>query len=228
VGINGGASYCLGDINPGKHFIESDYTFGAYYRYNFSRRISFKMSANYAKFHSSDQISKEDLVRNAWFKSNIIDISLRGEINFLPFYIGAKREVITPYLTGGVSMAVPLKVEGGFLDDTYKFNEHGLITPTESLTNNSNVAPSLAIGFGVKVSLSKKLGMHAEWVMNKTFVDWLDGIYYYNNEAFFKRNNILYVCNTANSDWYSMIQIGISYKFETPEKKKCLEHIDNF
>ncbi|MDR2085136.1 MAG: DUF6089 family protein [Bacteroidales bacterium] len=228
VGVNGGASYYLGDINPGKHFIESDYTFGLYYRYNFTKRISLKVSGNYLRLHSADEKTKEDLIRNAWFKSDMIDISLLGEINFLPFFIGAKQHIWTPYLTGGFSIGLPMNIEGGFLNDEFTFNNEGLYSERESVGQKNSIIPNLVIGFGIKVSLSKKVGIHVEWVMHKTFVDWIDGIYYYDNYDFFDRNNILYVCNTTNTDWYSMFQLGLSYKFEMPKKKKCLEHLNNF
>ena len=228
VGLNGGASYYLGDINPGKHFIESEYTYGLYGRYNFNKRISLKLSGNYAKIHSSDQTSKEDLVRNAWFQSDFIDVSAMCEINFFPFFIGAKREICTPYLTGGVSVAIPLTIEGGFLDDTYTFDNTGLYGDNVSLDKKNVVAPNLAIGFGVKFSLSKRFGVQVEWVMHKTFADWLDGIYYYGNEEYFREQNLLYVCNKSNMDWYSALQLGVSYKFETRKQKKCVEHLQNF
>lgn len=229
AGLNGGISYYLGDINPGKHFLESDYTFGVYYRHNFSRRISLRASVNYAQFHSADAKTKEDIYRNAWFKSNIIDVSVMAEINFLPFFIGARESVWSPYLVGGISAGLPLKTEGGFLNDTYSFTNGILNTPSGSSIGKKNIIiPNLAIGFGVKFSLSKNFGMHVEWVMHKTFIDWMDGIYYYNDEAFFKDNNIQYICNTSNQDWYSLLQVGVSYKFKVREARKCIDHLENF
>ncbi|MDD4141310.1 MAG: DUF6089 family protein [Bacteroidales bacterium] len=229
VGLSGGACYYLGELNPGKQFLNTDFSAGLYARYNLTTRFAVRLSGNYGRLHADDISSHSLESRSGWFKSDIIDASALCEVNFLPFFIGARNNFWTTYLVGGVSCAFPVFCQGGFLEDEYLFNSQGLHgSDGTEIQKHNTVAPGIAFGFGVKYSFSYNWGIHLEWMMHRTFVDWLDGMYYYGDEEQFRDKEMLFVCDTAHPDWYSMLQVGFSYCFNVAKSKRCKEHLKGY
>ena len=232
LGVFLGEGYYLGETNPGKHFLNSKFTGGVYVKRDIGTRIALRLSVNYGTLVGNDSTSMYFPSRDAHFKSNILDTKAMVEINFLPFEVGKNAYYFTPYMVGGLGTVYQLIFAGGFLNDSYISNKNGVFRASDNLQilrKNSSLALTFAFGFGVKYSIAKNISVQAEWLMHKTYVDWLDGVYYYNKNLVNDRyKDIEYICDTSNNDWYSFVQIGISYMFDVAWNKKCIDHLRSF
>ncbi len=250
AGVVLGGGYYLGELNPGCQFLNTKPTFGAFYRRNFNDRVSLRVAANYTTFAGNDTVNKIFTSspaglysRKGHFTSTIADVNLMSEINFLKYFIGASRNRWTPYIIAGIGASYQISLEGGFIGEDgseYITDMTGvkLVNDTAGYVFNKpgNISLNVNFGLGVKYSVTDRVGLFAEWVMNKTFVDWMDGFYYIEgNEELsngaaggnfnYNKINAQHICNTATKDWYSYLQIGISFAFNMTNKNDCLDHL---
>ena len=253
-GFVGGGSYYLGELNPGTQFANVHASFGAYYRRNFGQRLSARLSANYASISGKDtqkSIFGKELgyaPRKGEFKSSLVDVSATLEINFLNYFIGASRYFWTPYMILGAGGTYQLSLSGSFVgedptlgysyvitnDDIQrrKWPEHSTKT-IMTKPKPSKITPNLNFGFGFKYSVSDRIGLFAEWVMHKTFIDWLDG-FYFDDEYIraesdswneYDRIDYAHICDVSTKDWYSFFQLGICFAFNLSNKNDCYDHL---
>ncbi len=185
AGLSGGYSYYNGDIVPATPFVMPKPAYGAVVRYNFGDRWTAKITYTHAKVAGDTTKSKPVVQGLQNFTTTINDISAMGEFNFMKYSTGSKKYHFTPYITAGA---------GFFL-----FNTEDI----DSTFKSYNFAAIFGLGF--KYSLSKKIGLSAEWRMHKTFTDMLDG-----KEG-----------NSGTKDWFSVANISITYKIEFNNKKGC-------
>ncbi len=257
LGFVGGGSYYLGELNPGMQFANVHTSFGAYYRRNFGQRLSARLTANYASISGDDtkkSIFGKELgyaPREGVFNSNLIDVSATLEINFLNYFIGASRYFWTPYMILGAGGTYQLSLSGSFVGEnpslgySYVINNDNITQQKQSssdttaiiiMTKPSKITPNLNFGFGFKYSVSDRIGLFAEWVMHKTFIDWLDGFYFdkhysavnpasWPEDEIEKRIDYAHICDTSTKDWYSFFQLGICFAFNLSNKNDCYDHL---
>lgn len=179
VGVFGGVSYYVGDLNPSKHFLLSKPAFGIIYRYNISPRFALKINGLYGTIEGSDAISKANSSRNLSFKSYITDISVQIELNFLKYITGHDKYKFSPYIFAGISLFnfnPRAQINGSW----YALQPIGTEGQGTTLPNVSkrysltNVA--IPFGLGIKYSPAKFLCIGAEWGLRKTFTDYLDDV----------------------------------------------------
>ncbi len=223
IGIFGGESYYLGDINPNEHFAGSELAYGLLMRLNTSDRFSLRLSATRGTLKADDMdfrdkgklplpsfspnnpiINRDDYIsRGLNFTTKITEIAIEAEINFLPFFVGSKRHRWTPFIFGGASMFMFKPKE---IDSKLELQDYG--TEGQNLSKNEKkkyATTSFAIpfGIGVKFSLSRRLGMSLEWGMRKTFTDYIDDIsttYAYDIYGFDAAQNVYYTPNPNNPE----------------------------
>lgn len=119
------------------------------------------------------------------FKSQVYELSARGEFNFFAYGIGETYKRLrrwTPYLTVGIGVA--MASSGG----------------------KTSVAPTIPMGLGVKFKLRPRLNLGVEFTMTKAFNDHFDG------PALADLNQIK-TAFYKSTDWYSRLTVGISYEF---------------
>lgn len=244
-GFVGGGSYYLGELNPGTQFANVHASFGAYYRRNFGQRLSARLSANYASISGKDtkkSIFGKELgyaPRKGEFKSTLVDVSATLEINFLNYFIGASRYFWTPYMVLGAGGIYQLSLSGSFVGEDpsnlYVITNDDIQSSNgQSIMNkHPKITPNLNFGFGFKYSVSDRIGLFAEWVMHKTFIDWLDGFYFdkdyidANPNSWNDNDRIDYahICDRSTKDWYSFFQLGICFAFNLSNKNDCYDHL---
>jgi hypothetical protein len=235
VGLFGGLSYYLGDLNPGIHFLASKPAYGVVARVNLDSRWVVKASAYRGRIMGDDSIGRTNLLRGLEFESKITDISLEAEFNFFPFITGSRRNVVTPFIFGGIGMVIfdPMA-------DGVSLREAG--TEGQNVGFNgrkpySRAAFSLPFGLGVKYSINKRLCLSAEWGMRKSYTDYLDDVsrtYYLDNNQInpanseellsdptMKHNKLQERGNPTTDDWYCFTGISLTYKFRLFNKNKC-------
>ncbi len=183
LGIFGGGSYYLGDINQSKQFYSLSYAFGGLYRYNINQRYTIRCSIYYGNLLADDQdfINPFQQSRDISYSGTVLDATLQFEFNFMPYSTFGKSGEYTIYTTGGIGVAF---INTSQLAPTYK-----LVIP---------------FGVGAKVNLGKKMGIGIEWGFRKMFYDKLDG---YENPIDPEYRSFIH-----NNDWYSIAGISLTYK----------------
>ena len=238
LGLMGGVTYYMGDLNPDMPFRMSKPAFGLLYRQNFNSRISLRVHGLRGSVAGDDLVSMTNPERNLNFESKLTEAGLQVEINFFEYFIGSRLHPVTPYIFGGPSV--------------FFFKPYGNLpsgkTELQPLTTEGQsekyklYAFSGSFGIGVKYSVNKLIGVGAEWGMRKTTTDYLDDIsktYYLNlagkdpadatlnefaSDPTLAHNAGMQRGNSRDTDWYSFAGISVTLKIRMLEKEKCLDH----
>ncbi len=213
VGATAGVSYYIGDINPSKHFLQSEMAYGGAVRYYQNLRWAFRFQYSKLNLTSSDEVVAFRPERDLGFKSDINDFAFLAEFNFFDYWTGSKNNFVTPYIFAGVSF--------------FYFNSTDLKGNVLYLQLNEGVeykpySWSVPFGLGVKYSITKRIGATLEWRMHKTFTDYIDDIegYYLDNPEMQRGNGNSHMFG-YNNDWYGVLGLTISYKFRLPNNTSC-------
>lgn len=244
VGISGGASYYIGDLNPALPYNQSQLAYGALARYNINNRWSVKFAYTRGKLQGDDLKANAVANRELNFRTKINDFSLVAEFNFWEYFTGSKKNYFTPYIFAGVGFftfkpfnfnGVDLQASGteGQMTDMYNDSNVDWEKEIADRTPYKLWSISFPFGFGFKYSLSKRLALGLEWGMRKTLTDYIDDVsttYYTNDDPVSNPNpNVTYEAgmqrgNESNMDWYNFTLLSITYKFNLYGSKKCKEN----
>lgn len=227
TGLFTGASYYLGDINPGKHFDQSLFSMGAVARYNKDNRWAFRLNLLFGTVQASDLYRKAIEDRFLAFTSKITEFSGLVEFNFFPYETGHEKHRYTPYIFAGLGFFFFEPQLG-----EYKLREYGTEGQNIGFNGRSPYAErGLVIPFGVgfKYSLTEKIGLSIEWGMRKTFTDYIDDVSstYYLDASSYPNPDIYVVLsdpslihqadmergNPQTKDWYNFYGLTLTYKF---------------
>lgn len=235
VGLYGGASYYLGDLNPGMHFQNTQIAYGVLARYNIDTRWAVRLSGYRGKVRGTAAQSNFLPDRGLAFTSNITDISAVAEFNFLDYFIGSRRSYISPYIFAGFSVFFFKPTSGGVA--LQPLGTEGQNIGYEGRKPYSLVGFSVPFGLGVKISLARRLGLTVFWEMHKTFTDYLDDVsktYYLSGPAINPDDPEQYLSdpamdhqpgmqrgNSRNWDWYSFSGITLTYRFSLVGSRRC-------
>ena len=213
VGATGGVSYYIGDINPSKHFLQSEITYGGTVRYYQNLRWAFRLQYSRFNLTSSDAVVGFRPERNLAFKSKLDDVAFIAEFNFFDYWTGSNKNFVTPYIFAGVSFL-------SFKSTDLSGRE--LQPMANEGVNYDTYSWSIPFGLGVKYSLTKRLGVTLEWRMHKAFTDYIDDIegYYFDDPDMQRGNGDSHFFG-YNNDWYGTLGITILYRFNLPSKAVC-------
>ena len=245
IGIMGGGSYYLGDINK-KHFDYMMPSGGIVVRKNIDRRIVVKGALLLGYIRADDSRNAKDTAnfnRNLHFRSPIYEISGQVEFNFLPYETGNSLYTFTPFIFAGVSLfrfnpqaeasngewvaLQPLGTEG---QGTTTFQDRKKYALTQF---------SIPMGGGFKIAVNKTFNIIVEYGIRKTFTDYLDDVSttYTGplplpewttqlNLQMADRNlngpkaKGFQRGNSKDNDWYTFTGITLSFKILS-EKERC-------
>lgn len=181
LGITGGVSYYIGDLNPTRHYPRQTHAAGGiFYRYNFNQHYAIRLQGLYTRLEAYDSDSNDSLqlLRNLGFRTNLFEAAATLEINFLK-YRGITKDSHnwTPYIFFG--LAYFHMNPQNLLDDTwYDLQPLG----TEGQGTSQGGAPykldvmSIPFGVGFKFALTDKLDFGLEWGLRRTYTDYLDDV----------------------------------------------------
>ncbi len=243
IGVLGGTSYYLGDLNT-THFSQSSAVAGLVFRKNIDRRITYKAELLYLNVKADDLNNTGDTIaedRQLHFKSAIYELSGQIEFNFLPYETGNSLYPWTPFIYGGFSMfAFNPKAENkeGQWVDLQPLGTEG--QGTTSFPNRDKYALTqfaIAMGGGFKIAVGESFNIILEYGTRKTFTDYLDDV-----STTYPGASVLqaeYGNNAANQmsdptgthqlggdqrgnpdkkDWYSYAGITLSFKLRNDTK----------
>jgi hypothetical protein len=237
VGLTAGGCYYLGDLNPGKHFLNTDIAYGVVARYNIDTRWAVKISAVHSNIKGNSASSTFLPDNGLSFTSGLTDIAGVVEFNFMPYFTGSRVNVISPYIYGGFSVFFFDPKRDGISLRT--IGTEGQNVGYLGRTPYGKVSFSLPFGLGAKLSLSKRFGLQVYWEMHKTFNDYLDDVsatYYLDGKSISPGDQTLVLSdptlnhevgmqrgNASNKDWYAFFGIAVTYKFNLLSSKRCRE-----
>ena len=104
LGVSGGLSYYVGELNPGRPFTLVQPAYGIFYRLNLNSRIAWQLHANRGKVKGDDAVTGFFPDRYLNFESPVTEIGVQFEVNFLDYFVGSVRHRITPYVFGGAGI----------------------------------------------------------------------------------------------------------------------------
>lgn len=181
LGVTGGVSYYIGDINPTRHYPKHTHMAGGLmYRYNFDEHYAFRLQGLYGKLEAYDSDSPDSLqqMRNLGFRTVLFEASAMLEINFFKYRgITKDNKLWTPFIFFG--FAYFHTNPQNKLDDTwYDLQPLG----TEGQGTTVGGAPyslnqfAIPFGVGFKFALSDKLDLQLEWGLRRTYTDYIDDV----------------------------------------------------
>lgn len=180
IGVFGGGSYYIGDLNPSTHFKYSKPAGGAIVRYNLSTRHSMRFTASYGQVQGSDALSDDDwqVNRNLNFTSSIIEVAAGFEICLTKYAINNMRYRITPYLFYELAY-FRMNPKGTFNGNEVELKDFGTEGQGTELSDKRQYGInqiSIPLGVGLKFNLAKRVAFSIEYGIRKTFTDYLDDV----------------------------------------------------
>jgi hypothetical protein len=207
IGIWGGTSVYIGDLDETNPLQPLNPNFGAYFRYNFNSRIGLRAMFLTGSF------SDEGVIEGVpgTFDKSVQDFSLQIEINYLKYILGAKKTPYTSYVTAGIGVAYfPYEMDPAFIASFNSAHNKG-----SAIVDESEIATTIPFGIGFKYTLGQRLGIGIEYQMRKMFSDKLDNLD--DPLAYITTTNgineeITYTDMTHNNDWSGYLGIHLTYK----------------
>ncbi|MCL2511277.1 MAG: DUF6089 family protein [Bacteroidales bacterium] len=240
IGPYMGGSYYIGDLNPNKHFSMMSPAYGGIVRCNFTTRWVGRINFMYGNVSGDDQKTRAVENRDLNFESRIFEISMQGEVNFLPYLTGDSKYFFSPYIFGGVGIFTmnPTGVINGERLTLRELGTEGQLSGKHpDLEPYALTHVCIPFGIGFRVSFWNNFCVGIEWGIRKTFTDYLDDcstVYYLDNEtADFSVMAQLASDPTMNhkagmqrgtsetNDWYAFVGFTLTYKVNLYRSSDC-------
>ena len=212
AGVFGGTSYYLGDLNPDPmgQFANAEFpAYGLFGRMNFTEHLSARLGIHRGTISGTDADSPYAILSSGntyIFETDITELALQGEVNFLPYTAGDVESLFTPYLFGGIS--------GFHFSPTAKVDDGTNVGPTENDhwhddddENYSSVDLSYLFGIGLKYHITRHITGGFEWGLRRTNSDYLDEVHLKGNPK--------------KDDWYSFAGISFTFRFKDRSSAVC-------
>ena len=182
LGITGGVTYYIGDLNPYRHYPkDTKLAFGVLYRYNFSDRYAVRLQALNGTLQAYDSRSSDtlQLLRNLHFKARLIEMSALVEVNFRKYRSKDKdSKMWTPFVFAGLAYyrASPQAELDGEWYDLQPLGTEGQGTtarPGSDVYAVDHVCIPFGVGFKWNVG---RLDFQVEWGLRRTYTDYIDDV----------------------------------------------------
>jgi hypothetical protein len=181
IGVLGGVSYYLGDLNT-THFFQPSPAAGLVIRKNIDERFSYKAEALYLTLQS-DERDSEDIIaadRGLHFRSSVLELSGQLEFNFLPYESGNPLYTWTPFIYTGISIFHHNPQAENINGEWVNLQELGTEGQGTTLFSDrkeySLIQFAIPMGGGVKIAVNKSFNIILEYGARKTFTDYLDDV----------------------------------------------------
>jgi hypothetical protein len=174
IGAFGGASAYMGDLNQYNPVKISGGAIGGFLRRNLDGNFSLKLGYTYGQISGNDNTSSDPLLRsrNLSFTTQLSELALTGEFNFLSYIPEAGENRYTPYIYAGV----------GFVGYNPQATYQGVVYDLRPLTTEgqpkpySKTAATFPYGVGFKYNFSGKWTIAADIGYRNPSTDYLDDV----------------------------------------------------
>ncbi len=216
VGAYGGISAYRGDLNQTKLFNKTHGAGGLMLRYGHNQHVAARLNTGYTVLrgantrHDNPYIIFPRGIDDYRFQTTLLELSLQAEVNFLPFTAGDPETRFTPYIFGG---------GGGIYFDSniyrgiapYPGDDHLKDPTTLDLEDTgSSIAAIGLVGFGFKLNVARDIVVDAAWGFRFSNTDYLD--------------EVSLRGNPKDNDYYSILNLTVTYKFLDRSCPACPMH----
>lgn len=180
-GAMAGFANYFGDLNYNASFASVRPMGAIFYRANIDTRWAVKSSFSYAQLAFDDKLSKNafNRQRNLHFKTDVVDLAVMLELNFLEFNKLKQDRKFSPYFTIGIA-AFYFDPQAKINDDWYylqPLGTEGQNDPSYSgVDKYSLISFAIPIGGGFKYSISKHWTVSVFGELRVTFTDYIDDV----------------------------------------------------
>lgn len=196
IGIVAGGSNYVGDIGRSNYIYPIHRAFGVIYKWNKSKRHSYRASLIHTKIDGNDEKSDLDyrLQRGFKFVNTITEANVGIEFNFFDFDLHHYDFQFTPYISTGFS---------AFIYDSMFYNGK-----VGKIYENNTKGYAIPMIVGLKTRLTERFVLGMEIGARYTFTDNLDGSNPTNEKLSFIKTG-----NENSNDWYMFSLITLTYTF---------------
>ncbi len=179
-GVTIGAAHYFGDLNTRAALNRPKPSLGVFYRKLYGNYVGMRVGARFAQLGYSDVFSKNEYqhMRNLSFNSNIFELALQGDFNFLKYIPGDEVYGFTPYVTLGVGLFNydPYTYYNGTKYFLRPLGTEGQAGGYLGRTSYSTMAVCIPFGVGLKYSINNKISLAFEITQRFTTTDYLDDV----------------------------------------------------
>lgn len=182
VGAFGGGTNFKGDVGPTSIYPPQGWVAGLSVRQQFGAHYAVRLYGSTGTYTASDANStwvyRRD--RNQSFRSNITELGMMMEVNFLEYVTGSRRDRHSPYLFGGIGI-FSFNPQGKYSDGQW-YDLQPLGTEGQGTTLTNNTSPyglsgiCIPLGLGWRFSLADNVSLAIETGMRITSSDYLDDV----------------------------------------------------
>lgn len=196
IGLYLGGSNFIGDVGATNYISPNQLAIGGIYKWNRSRRHSYRASLIFSKLEGIDTNSDDPrrIQRGYEFSTNITELSLGMEFTFKDFNLHSERKIGTPYLHSGITAA--------------RHDNHFFLNGVQTSENSSSWAFGIPMTLGYKATFIDNIIFGIEIGARYTFSDNLDGSLP-EDPAYYQYR----FGNINNDDWYVFSGITLTYTF---------------
>lgn len=196
IGLYLGGSNFIGDVGATNYISPNQLAIGGIYKWNRSRRHSYRASLIFSKLEGIDTNSDDPrrIQRGYEFSTNITELSLGMEFTFKDFNLHSERKIGTPYLHSGITAA--------------RHDNHFFLNGVQTSENSSSWAFGIPMTLGYKATFIDNIIFGIEIGARYTFSDNLDGSLPEDPSNYQYRFG-----NINNDDWYVFSGITLTYTF---------------
>jgi hypothetical protein len=170
-GFAGGAGY-MGDLNQNDPFKFSGIAGGAFIRRNFDGYLSLKLGYTYGVIKGADSLSQNAQARNRnlSFNTQLNELSLTGEFNFMEYVPSVSKNIYTPYVFAGIAYT-GYTPKATYLGQTYDLRT--IETEGKSYPGSTIAVP---FGLGIKYNIAGRLTLGADLGYRIAYTDYIDDV----------------------------------------------------
>ncbi|MDX2360453.1 MAG: DUF6089 family protein [Crocinitomicaceae bacterium] len=238
LGIMGGVTYYIGDLNSFGHFRNSHIAGSLIYRYNVNARWAVRANFMYGRLSADDSQANDPIKksRNLNFNTDIYELAVGVEFNYFPFQLGHDRYKGTAYILAeiGVFRMNPKTMYNGTEMELQPLGTEGQGTSLNTRKHYSLTQFTIPLGVGARVSLGERVGLNFEFGIRKTFTDYIDDVgsdSYVDPDILAEESGPIVAelsnqsgerygprGNSATKDWYAFAGIGFTFRLGKPSR----------
>ncbi|MFP5079981.1 DUF6089 family protein [Pedobacter sp. JCM 36344] len=180
IGVGAGGAGYIGDLNQDNNFKISGISAGAYLKGNLDPYWAIGVHYNYGRIKADDLKSSNEQfkMRGLNFNSDLHELSLQMEFNFLEYYAGGGTKRFTPYIFTGIGLLF-FSPKGVYRDPATDDNEWYRLRfyMTEGQSRSyRNFALAIPYGVGTKFRLKDNWGLFTQVGYRTAFTDYIDDV----------------------------------------------------
>lgn len=179
LGITGGTTFYIGDINPTRYYPrQTSLAGGLMYRYNINDRYAFRLQALYGHLEAWDHESDDPLqrLRNLGFRTSLFEASALLEINFFKYRALRDGKTWSPFVFAGLCYF--RTNPQNLLNDTW-YDLQPLGTEGQTIGGGQGYNLNqigIPFGAGIKLAVSTRVDVQLEWGLRRTYTDHIDDV----------------------------------------------------